>query len=204
MRLPRIKLRTWVLLAASPRAAGGDGLRPDLGAHFLVHPFSMGIATPIPSPPWATENLERKYVLEQDRLTARSSCRRSAKASRRRRCEDPPDEATVLRALEDVMPRRALHLSRSSATTSRSFNEKIVDRIDPPRFYPLIGPAQLHHCHWKCTVYYTETIESGYPFPVRIKRPRVQVVYIDKDHLHLFPGGEPGVQQQFTRDVTNQ
>ena len=62
--------------------------------------------------------------------------------------------------------------------------EKLVDKIDPPRFFPLVGPAQLHHCHWKCTVYYTETIESGYPFPFRCVRPRVQVVYIDLDHLH--------------------
>ena len=80
--------------------------------------------------------------------------------------------------------------------------ERIVDRIDPPRFYPLIGPAQLHHCHWKCTVYYVGTYESGWPFPVRIRRPRVQVVYIDKDHLHLFSGGGPEVQQQITRDLT--
>jgi hypothetical protein len=62
----------------------------------------------------------------------------------------------------------------------------MVDRIDPPRFYPLIGPAQLHCCHWKCTVYYTETIEACYPFPVRVVRPRVEVVYLDKDYLHLY------------------
>ena len=69
--------------------------------------------------------------------------------------------------------------------------EKLVDHVDPPRFFPLIGPAQLHHCHWKCTVYYTETIESGYPFPFRCVRPRVQVVYLDLDHLHLCPGPSP-------------
>jgi hypothetical protein len=38
---------------------------------------------------------------------------------------------------------------------------------------------------------------------VRLKRPRVKVVYIDRDHLHLFPGGGPDVQQRVTRDLTN-
>ena len=110
----------------------------------------------------------------------------------------------MLRALEDVL-RGVPYVVEEFRDDVEVISEKIVDRIDPPRFYPLVGPAQLHHCHWKCTIYYTETIESGYPFPVRLKRPRVQVVYIDKDHLHLFPGGGgPAVQQQITRDVTNQ
>jgi hypothetical protein len=61
----------------------------------------------------------------------------------------------------------------------------------------------LHHCHWKCTVYYTETIESGYPFPFRCKRPRVQVVYVDLDHLHLYPGKSPDARNSVTRDLTN-
>ena len=76
--------------------------------------------------------------------------------------------------------------------------ELIKDVIDPPRFFPLVGPAQLHHCHWKCTVYYTETLESGYPFPFRCVRPRVQVVYIDLDHLHLYP-----CSPDATRSVVN-
>ena len=63
--------------------------------------------------------------------------------------------------------------------------ELIVDRVDDARFYPLVGPARLHHCHFKCTVNYNETISSSFPFPILVKRPRVEVVYIDKDHLHL-------------------
>jgi hypothetical protein len=62
----------------------------------------------------------------------------------------------------------------------------------------------LHHCHWKCTIYYIETIESGYPFPFRCVRPRVQVVYIDLDHLHLYPCPTPDVQRSVTRDLLNQ
>jgi hypothetical protein len=62
--------------------------------------------------------------------------------------------------------------------------EKVADHVDPPRFYPLVGPAQLHHCHWKCTVYYTETKQSNYPFSFRCKGRRSQVVMMDLDHLH--------------------
>ena len=81
-------------------------------------------------------------------------------------------------------------------------SERIVDRVDPVRFFPLIGPAQLHHCHWKCTIYYTETIESGYPFPFQTKRPRIEVVYIDKDHLHLSTGNhDPQTSLSFTEDL---
>jgi hypothetical protein len=78
--------------------------------------------------------------------------------------------------------------------------EKIKDAIDPPRFYPLVGPAQLHHCHWKCTVHYLETIDTSYPFPFQCRRQRTEVIYMDKDHLHLFsaPGG---VEQAISRDL---
>jgi RNA polymerase sigma factor (sigma-70 family) len=63
--------------------------------------------------------------------------------------------------------------------------ERIVDKVDPPRFFPLIGPARLHHVHWKCTVRYTEAVESQTPFPFAVTRPRVDTVYIDKDYLVL-------------------
>jgi hypothetical protein len=52
-------------------------------------------------------------------------------------------------------------------------------------------------------VYYKETIESGYPFPVKVTRPRVDVVYIDKDHLHLYVGSDPELQKSVTKDLVN-
>jgi hypothetical protein len=63
--------------------------------------------------------------------------------------------------------------------------EKVVDSVDPPCFFPLIGLAQLHHCHWKCIVTFTEHIDAAFPCPFQIKRRRSEVVYIDKDHLRL-------------------
>ena len=40
--------------------------------------------------------------------------------------------------------------------------------------------ATVVSTHWKCTVYYAETVESSYPFPYRLTKNRAQVVYIDK------------------------
>ena len=62
-------------------------------------------------------------------------------------------------------------------------SERLVKRIDPRRYFPLVGEAKLHHYQWKCTVHYNETVEYDYPFPARTKRSRVEVVYIDKDYL---------------------
>jgi hypothetical protein len=196
-------LRTCVLLAAASLAPLlATGCDPLTGAHLLVHPFSMGIATPIPSPPWATEQLERKYVFNKVdyRTVIMPPIREGFPPPR---CEDPPDLASALRALEDVV-RGVPYIYEEFRDDIDYIPEKLVDRIDPPRFYPLIGLAQLHHCHWKCTIYYTETVQSSYPFAVYIKRPRTQVVYIDKDHLHLFTGPNPDIQRQVTRDLTNQ
>ena len=29
------------------------------------------------------------------------------------------------------------------------------------KIFPLVGWANLHHCHWECAVYYTETVQSA-------------------------------------------
>jgi len=95
-----------------------------------------------------------------------------------------PDHAEILRAL----PRsaRGVPYVYEEFRNDMEFKvEKLVDRVDPPRFFPLIGPAQLHHCHWKCTVYFTDVTDACYPWPFRVQRRCAEVVYIDKDHLHL-------------------
>ncbi|MFL5331234.1 MAG: hypothetical protein ACJ8C4_20275 [Gemmataceae bacterium] len=115
-------------------------------------------------------------------------------------CEDPPTDLEVLR----TMPR----MSRGIPFVYEEFRddieivpERIVDKIDPPRFYPLVGPAQLHHCHWKCTIYYKDTRLASQPIAAKIVKDRVQVVYIDKDHLHLWVGPNPAAQAAVSRDL---
>ena len=45
--------------------------------------------------------------------------------------------------------------------------------------------------------------DPGDPFPFRCRKPRVQVVYIDLDHLHLYSGKSPDAIRSTTRDITN-
>jgi hypothetical protein len=94
----------------------------------------------------------------------------------------PPSEAEVLRALPRLPPGipYAYEVSRQDVQV---VTERQAVKADPPRFFPMIGPARAHHCPWKCTVYYREVIETSYPFLLRTSRPRVEVVYIDRNCL---------------------
>ena len=182
------KWRSWVLLAVA-------AITPALGG---CYPYSMGIFTPIPIAPWVTERMEEKYGAKNDfRVPVLPPIREGFPPPT---CEDPPDEAAILRAAPRVC-RGWPYICEEFRDDIAMVSERLVDRIDPPRFFPLVGWAQLHHCHWKSTIYYNETIQSSYPFPMKVQKPRVQVVYIDKDHLHLFPGGTPEVNRQITRDL---
>jgi hypothetical protein len=182
------KLQTLAMLTAAVLAPVG------LGGCF--NPFAMGLATPIPIPPWVTERMEEKYCHPND---YRTSILPPIREGTRPVCEDPPAMGEVLRAMPHVARGVPYFYEEFRDNISYTY-EKIKDVIDPPRFYPLVGPAQLHHCHWKCTVHYLETIESGYPFPFRCQKQRTEVIYMDRDHLHLFaaPGG---VEQSISRDL---
>jgi hypothetical protein len=172
------KVRTVVLLAAAVVAPAGLS-----GCHI----FSMGFATPIPVPAWVTERMEEKYCYKNDFRTPILPPLREGFPPPL--CEDPHVCRGVPYFVEEFRD------------NVQVVTELLVDKIDPPRFFPLVGPAQLHHCHWKCTVYYTETVESGYPFPFRCVKPRVQVVYIDLDHLHLYPCS-PDAQRSVVNDLS--
>jgi hypothetical protein len=162
------------------------------------YPLSMGIFTPIPIMPWVPERMEDKYCHKND---FRTPILPPINPERPPLCEDPPDTARVLRAWGRVT-RGIPYVYEEFRDDIQVISERVKDTIDPPRFYPLIGPAQLHHCHWKCTIFYTETVESSYPFPFRCKRPRVEVILMDLDHLHLYPCGTPEGNQSITRDLS--
>ena len=181
------KASTWMLLAA--------GLAPLTLTGCFVVPYSMGFATPIPVPAWTTERMEEKYGNADDRKATILPPIREGYAAPP--CLDPPDMAMIIRAMPKTR-RGVPYFIEEFRDDVQTVTALLVDRVDPARFFPLIGPAQLHHCHWKCTIYYNETIESGYPFPFQTKKRRVEVVYIDKDHLHLVPGPNSlAVESQF-------
>jgi len=155
------------------------------------------LAPLIPVQPWVTERMEEKYLHENDHRTAIMPPIREGFPPPL--CQDEPSEMEVLRAMPQVT-RGVPFLYEEFRDDIDIVCEKLVDKIDPPRFFPLVGPAQLHHCHWKCTIYYTETIQSSQPFPVKLKKRRIEVVYIDKDHLHQYVGCDPETQQKITRE----
>ncbi|QVL30620.1 hypothetical protein KIH39_17390 [Telmatocola sphagniphila] len=158
-----------------------------------------GPFTPIPVQPWTSEKIENQYLHKNDFRTPIMPPIREGFPPPL--CEDEPSVREVLRAMPS-MTRGVPYVIEEFRDDVRVAFERIVDKIDPPRFFPLIGPAQLHHCHWKCTVYFTETIQSDYPFPVKLKKRRVEVMYIDKDHLHQYVGPDVDVQRSITKEHT--
>lgn len=162
-------------------------------------PFFFGsVPIPVPVPPWVAERMEEKYCRRlQHRTPIMPPILPGMPLPT---CEDPPSEEEIIR----VLP----HVTRGIPYVFEEFRddftfvvEKLVDQIDPCVFVPLIGPAQLHHCHYKCTVFYRQKIESSYPFPFQCIEDRVEVVYIDKDHFHLCVGADQRAQQSISRDL---
>lgn len=96
-----------------------------------------------------------------------------------------PDDARILRAMPSSLT-SVPGLYEMSQHDIRIVKKCIVNKVDPPRFFPFNGMAQLHHCHWKCTVTFTETIKGDFPYPFRTAQPREQVIYITLDHLHRW------------------
>src|SRR5437870_5692389 len=63
-------------------------------------PFAMGLLTPIPIQPWVSERMEDKYLHKNDHRTPIMPPIKEG--SPPPLCEDPPDQAMVLRAMARV------------------------------------------------------------------------------------------------------
>lgn len=98
-------------------------------------------------------------------------------------CMDPPRPDQVVRALPDPRAGGFPFLAETQWNNMKFVVTPIVDRLDECRFYPMVGPARLHHCHYKCTVFFEETKISHWPVPFKFTEQREEVVYIDHDHL---------------------
>jgi hypothetical protein len=110
---------------------------------------------------------------------------------------DPPSDDEIMRALEEARPVEGgvpfLHTIQRNNV--RIVTEPVADYVDPPRVYPLVGPAQLHHAHYKCTIYFTEVTRVGWPIPYTTTNEDArEVIYIDHNHLHMVGNvdGGPG------------
>jgi len=110
---------------------------------------------------------------------------------------DPPSEDEIMRALEKAKPIEGglPFLHEVQRNNVRIVIEPIADYVDPVRVIPNIGPAQLHHAHYKCIIHYSEKTRVGWPIPYTIHDEEAQeVVYIDHDHFHMVGNvtGGPG------------
>ncbi len=113
---------------------------------------------------------------------------------------DPPSDDEVMRAWERANPIQGglPFLHEYQRNNVRIVKDKIADYIDPPRVVPLIGPVQLHHCHYKCTIYYSETTRVGWPIPhTLVDEDSQEVIYIDHNHFHMVGNINPGPSSNY-------
>ncbi|MCG8648829.1 MAG: M56 family metallopeptidase [Pirellulales bacterium] len=97
---------------------------------------------------------------------------------------DTPSDAQVAQLLPPADDWEGVVLPVSAQQNVRIIKEKIADYVDPPRFYPLIGVAQLHHAHYKCTVFVEAANGNAKIQPVSASEHSA-VVYVDSTHLLL-------------------
>ena len=98
-------------------------------------------------------------------------------------CLDPPSADEVMRSLPDQAAGGLAFVAETYRNNVRIVVELMVDRVDECRFIPLVGPARLHHCHYKCTVYFDKTMRSTWPIPFTTTDEATDVIYIDHDHF---------------------
>ena len=113
---------------------------------------------------------------------------------------DPPSDDEVVRAWEKANPVQGNFpfLWEKQRNNVRIIKEKIADYVDPPRVVPLLGPVQLHHAHYKCTIYYTEIVRVGWPVPhTLVDEDAQEVIYIDHNHFHMVGPVNTGVTANF-------
>jgi hypothetical protein len=113
---------------------------------------------------------------------------------------DPPSDDEVMRAWEKANPVQGGYpfLHEKQRNNVRIVKDKIADYVDPPRVVPLLGPVQLHHAHYKCTIYYTEITRVGWPVPhTLVDEDSQEVIYIDHNHFHMVGPVNSGASANF-------
>lgn len=113
---------------------------------------------------------------------------------------DAPSDDEIMRALEkaEAIEGGIPLLWERNRNNVRIVKHKIADYVDEVRFYPLVGPAQQHHAHYKCTIYYEDVRHIGWPLPHTIRdEDAEEVIYIDHNHLHMVGNVDTGAGAKF-------
>jgi hypothetical protein len=153
---------------------------------------SIQLPFPVPVSPYFQDRYEDKYWMKEryERVPVLGPITSGGPAV----ALDPPSQDEIMRALiqnRDLEGGLPLLWERN-LNNVRMVVEPIADYVDPPRVYPLIGPAQLHHAHYKCTIYYTEVTRVGWPVPyTTVDEDASEVIYIDHNHFHMVGNVDP-------------
>jgi hypothetical protein len=160
---------------------------------------SLGLfGIPIPVTPYLQDKQEDKFWIQERYATVPIMGPLSAGGPVV--ALDAPSDDEVMRALERARPIEGGFplLHEVQRNNVRIVKQKIADYVDPPRFVPTIGPAQLHHAHYKCTIYFSEITHVGWPVPYTMHdEEAIEVVYIDHNHFHMVGNVDPGLDTQF-------
>ena len=180
-----IKRQLYLLLAAVFLTAVGciTTQGPSLGILSVPVPVSPYLQTKAEDDFWVKERYERVPILGP------------IAANGPHAALDAPSDDEVMRAFLKSHPLKSgiPFLYDVQRNDIQIVKEKIADYLDPPRFYPLIGPAQLHHAHYKCTLFFTEKTYVGWPVPhMLVDEESQEVLYIDHNHLHMVGNPDAG------------
>lgn len=178
----RPRLRTALLWVGAASAFWLTGCSFDV-LHMFAGGPEFGPATfPVPIPPYLQKHAEDKLWEEEryDRVPILQPLEGEFTPGM---CQDPPSPDEVMRAMPSVQAMIPF-VYEKHRNNVRIVAEPIGDYIDEPRFLPLVGPVQLHHCHYKVRVYYDGLYISDWPLPFTHRDEEVEVLYMDHDHLH--------------------
>jgi hypothetical protein len=171
------------MAAGSTASTGCTHLGPSLGIAAFPIPITVYQQKQKEDKFWEHERYDRAPIL--GRLTSGAEIV----------ALDPPSDDEVMRALEKAQPVEGgiPLLYERNRNNVRIVKEKIADYVDPPRHYPLVGPAQQHHAHYKCTVYFEDVRRIGWPVPHTLRDEDArEVIYVDHNHLHMVGNVDTG------------
>ncbi|HEX5442820.1 MAG TPA: hypothetical protein VFW87_03280 [Pirellulales bacterium] len=189
--MARPTVRTALLLLAALPALAMSGCTWPLNTQFSSPTWHFPV--PIPLSPYFQKSQEDKFWMREryQRVPILGPVTSGGPPV----ALDPPSPDEVVRALERARNVQGgvplLHeIQRNNV---RMVVEPLADYVDPPRVYPLIGPAQLHHAHYKCIIYFTEVTRVGWPIPyTTVDEDAQEVIYIDHNHFHLVGNVDDG------------
>ena len=134
------------------------------------------------TPSLTDERHERQPDQSKEMLTYQRHPLDGGVAASQKETREPPTDAQVISLLEKEINAKTKHQG-TKWNHLRIVKEKVADYVDKPRVYPMVGPAQMHHAHYKCTVYYELKKRSKVTTRQADDDVASDEIYIDVTHL---------------------